>query len=191
MDLVLLSADFFAAKAKARVTGQPFTMPLPTRNRLNQIARALERQNLPEDRCFVIGGAKVPIIKFVDRVSGLKVDLSFNNDSGIVGNDTFQKWKSMYPMMPMIISVVKQYLMIRELNDNATGGLGGFSTICLVTSLIQHLPPTPGPPNLGRVLVEFFNLYGNLFNKNEVAIQMEPPAYIIKVCSFESLSIFS
>jgi len=76
---------------------------------------------------------------------------------------------------------VKQYLMIRGLNDVASGGLGGFSTICLVTSLLQHLPAPKQPLNLGQVLVEFFNLYGNLFDRDSVIIRLDPPSYLDKV----------
>lgn len=129
-----------------------------------------------------VAHAKVPIIKFVERVSGLKVDLSFNNDTGLAAIDTFQSWKRQYPAMPMIVSVIKQFLMLRGLNDVAVGGLGGFSIICLVTSLIQHMPASGTVQNLGDLLVEFFNFYGNHFDRDSVAIRLDPPAYIDKVC---------
>src|SRR5271170_7025954 len=72
----------------------------------------------------IIGHAKVQIIKFIDRISGLKVDLCFNNEGGVTANDTFQDRKSRYPALPIIVSIVKQFLMIRGLNDVSTGGLG-------------------------------------------------------------------
>jgi len=71
--------------------------------------------------------------------------------------------------------------MMRGLNDVAFGGLGGFSIICLVTSLVQHFPSASQPPNLGLMLLEFFNLYGNLFNRHNIAIKLDPPGYISKV----------
>jgi len=83
--------------------------------------------------------------------------------------------------MPILVSIIKHFLMMRGLNDVAFGGLGGFSIICLVTSLAQHLPSTGQPPNLGLMLLEFFNLYGNLFNRHDVAIRLRPPSYISKV----------
>ena len=128
-----------------------------------------------------IAKAKVPIIKFADAITGLKVDLSFNNDTGVVANNTFHQWKAQYPAMPILVAVIKQYLMIRGLNDVAFGGLGGFSTICLVTSLIQH-HVTPGQIlNLGDLLLKFFNFYGHIFNKKNMAIRLEPPGYVRKV----------
>lgn len=134
-----------------------------------------------------IAKAKVPIIKFVDALTGLKVDLSFNNDTGIVANNTFHEWKAQYPSMPILVSLIKQYLLIRGLNDVAFGGLGGFSTICLVTSLIQHQLPTGPIPNLGQLLLSFFYFYGYVFNKKEIAIRLEPPGFVRKV----RLSVFS
>ena len=141
----------------------------------------LKRSGIAQGPVVRIPHAKVPIIKFVDRISGLKIDLSFDNDTGIVAIDTFYKWKKDYPVMPIIVSVIKQYLMIRELNDVSTGGLGGFSTICLVTSLLQHLPVTQRPINLGDVLLEFFNFYGNVFNRKLTVLRLDPPAYLDKV----------
>ncbi|KKZ57831.1 DNA polymerase sigma subunit [[Emmonsia] crescens] len=127
-----------------------------------------------------IAHAKVPIIKFVDRLTGLKVDLSFDNSTGIAANETFQDWKSQFPAMPVIVAVIKQFLLLRGLNEVPTGGLGGFSIICLVTSLLQHLPYSGAEPNLGGVLMDFFDFYGNKFDSRTVGIQFDPPGYFDK-----------
>ncbi|OAL39403.1 hypothetical protein AYO20_01273 [Fonsecaea nubica] len=170
MDLVYLTRNFRPGR---------FSQD-DSRRLVYDCARFLRTRNIAEGLVVPIPRAKVPIIKFVDRISGLKIDLSFDNDTGVVAIDTFHKWKQEYPVMPMIVSVVKQYLMIRGLNDVSTGGLGGFSTICLVTSLLQHLPTPSRPINLGDVLLQFFNYYGNLFDKDEVAIRLDPPGYLHK-----------
>jgi len=177
MDLVFLQRSYKPGRLGKSGLPRP-----PERWLLRRFADQLRFQEIAQPGSVqLIAGAKVPIIKFVDRVSGLKVDLSFNNETGIVANETFQKWKKAYPAMPIIVSVVKQYLMIRGLNDVSIGGLGGFSIICLVTSLIQHLPPQGRLPNLGQLLLEFFNLYGNLLDRESVAIRLDPPAYLDKV----------
>ncbi|KIX02346.1 uncharacterized protein Z518_08287 [Rhinocladiella mackenziei CBS 650.93] len=172
MDLVFFTRDY-----------RPGVLPTKSdvRRPLQIFTKFLRQRNIAKPGSIVaIARAKVPIIKFVDRVSGLKVDLCFDNDSGVATIDTVQTWKKAYPVMPIIVSIVKQYLMIRGLNDVSRGGLGGFSTICLVTSFLQHLPAPKHPMNLGQVLVEFFNYYGNLFDKNSVAIRLDPPTYLDK-----------
>ncbi|KAI9673498.1 MAG: hypothetical protein M1817_002962 [Caeruleum heppii] len=151
-----------------------------------QFAASLKYQRIPEaNRVLVITGAKVPLVKFVDRLTGLKVDLSFENDTGIIANRTFQLWKTQYPAMPIIVMVIKQFLAMRGLNDVSTGGLGGFSVTCLVTSLLQMMPEVQSgnmlpEQHLGDILLQFFDLYGNRFNKSQTGIQLEPPGYFEK-----------
>lgn len=157
-----------------------------SKNMIYRYRDFLERIDVAEPGSILpIAHAKVPIIKYVDKATGLRVDLSFNSRTGTSAVSTFQKWKAAYPAMPIIVSVVKQMLMIRGLNDVATGGIGGFSIICLVTSFLQHLPGHRAC-NLGEVLVEFCNLYGNLFDRSVVGIRLDPPSYVDKV----SLSLF-
>lgn len=161
--------------------GRPKDVKAESSRLVHLFSRFLREERISKGPIVSIAKAKVPIIKFVDKISGLKIDLSFNNDTGVVAIDTFRKWKQQYPIMPIIVSVVKQFLMIRELNDVSTGGLGGFSTICLVTSLLQHLPVAQPVTNLGDVLVEFFNYYGNIFDRRAAIIRLEPPGYVDKV----------
>ena len=177
MDLVYLTRAF-----KPGRIGKGGLPPKPPTRLLHRFGDLLENHRIARQGTILkILHAKVPIIKFVDDRTGLKVDLSFDNDSGITANETFQSWKVAYPTMPIIVAIIKQFLMVRGLNDVATGGLGGFSIICLVTSLVQHMPGIGPSANLGELLVEFFNLYGNLLDRSMVAIRMDPPGYIDKV----------
>ncbi|KIW19881.1 hypothetical protein PV08_00456 [Exophiala spinifera] len=172
MDIVYITSTMRPGAPPSREAARPLIRRFHDFLRSQRIAKP--------GSILAILGAKVPLLKFVDRISGLKIDLSFDNDSGITAIETFHRWKNAYPAMPIIVSIVKQYLMMRGLNDVSTGGLGGFSTICLVTSLLQHLPVLTEPLNLGEVLLEFFNLYGNIFDRRDTAIRMEPPAYLDK-----------
>jgi non-canonical poly(A) RNA polymerase PAPD5/7 len=176
MDLVFLRSSFRGTRISSN--GK---LAKPKIEMVRAFANFIRTQGLAQGMVKPILHAKVPIIKFVEKVSGLKVDLSFDNDTGVTANETFHKWKVQYPAMPILASIIKHFLMMRGLNDVAFGGLGGFSIICLVTSLVQHFPSTSQPPNLGLMLLEFFNLYGNLFNRHDVAIRLDPPSYISKV----------
>ncbi|KAJ5577886.1 topoisomerase family protein TRF4 [Penicillium hispanicum] len=135
-----------------------------------------------------IAHARVPILKFVDKLTGLRVDLSFDNDSGLLANRTFQTWKEQFPVIPVIVSVIKQFLLLRGLNEVPTGGLGGFSITCLVTSLLQHMP-RHGQQNAGKVLLDFFNYYGNEFSYETTGIRMNPPGYFNKYGNRDRLMI--
>lgn len=177
MDLVLLSSTF--ARTRKKVYGLKSTF-------LYQFASYLKNLGITVPGSIeTIAHARVPILKFVDKISGLRVDLSFDNDSGLKAINTFQVWKAAYPAMPVIVAVIKQFLLQRGLNEVPNGGLGGFSIICLVTSLLQHIPQGYVSPNLGSILMDFLDFYGRQFDYQSVGIRMEPPEYFNKVrCQF-------
>ncbi|KAK4206578.1 putative Poly(A) RNA polymerase protein [Rhypophila decipiens] len=130
-------------------------------------------------------GAKVPIVKYVDSKTALKVDISFENTSGIVAIETFKKWKDEYPAMPVLVTLIKQFLAMRGLNEPVNGGIGGFSVICLVVCLFQHEPSFQTKSldtthALGEVLMRFFEFYGKIFNYKDVAISVKPPKLVKK-----------
>ncbi|GMF80647.1 unnamed protein product [Aspergillus oryzae] len=172
IDLVLLSSNFMrhGIKTFGERKGQIYAFSAFLRNLDIAVPGSIE----------TIAHARVPILKFVDKMTGLRVDLSFDNDSGLVANNTFQQWKSEYPAMPVIVSVIKQFLLLRGLNEVPCGGLGGFSITCLVTSLLQHLPHGSMSQNLGSILMDFFEFYGHEFDYETVGIRMEPPGYFNK-----------
>lgn len=135
----------------------------------------------------VIVGAKVPLVKFVDRSTAIKVDVSFENDTGVIANDTFALWKKQFPAMPLLVTIIKQFLMMRGMNEVQHGGLGGFSVTCLVTSLLQNMPRVQSGElipehNLGEILIEFLDFYGNQLDTTRTGITMDPPGYFDKVC---------
>ena len=134
----------------------------------------------------VISKAKVPLVKYVDKRTGLRIDISFENDTGLIANKTFKEWKTQFPAMPILVTVIKQFLAMRGLNEPVNGGIGGFSVTCLVTSLLQLLPQVQSgnmipEHHLGEILMEFLDLYGNEFNAVTTAIQFDPPGYVPKV----------
>jgi non-canonical poly(A) RNA polymerase PAPD5/7 len=130
--------------------------------------------------------AKVPLVKYIDRRTGLKMDVSFENLTGVQALKTFQAWREQYPAMPILVTIIKQYLFMRGLNEPVNGGIGGFSVICLVVSMLQMMPQVQSRSmntmhHLGDLLLEFFDLYGNRFNYRTTAISLNPPKYIAKV----------
>jgi non-canonical poly(A) RNA polymerase PAPD5/7 len=173
IDLVLLSTTFQQTGVKTFCE---------RKGQLYAFAAFLKSLNIAVPNSIeAIASARVPILKFMDRLTGLRVDLSFDNDSGLMANQTFQRWKSEFPVMPVIVSVIKQFLLLRGLNELPTGGLGGFSIICLVTSLLQHMPHGRTEHNIGTMLMDFFDFYGNHFSYEHVGISMDPPGYFNKV----------
>ncbi|KAL8729939.1 MAG: hypothetical protein Q9166_004384 [cf. Caloplaca sp. 2 TL-2023] len=177
MDLVIISKTF--RTSGLRVACQSSTQMHKFAHYLQQIGMA-ERGSVE-----VIPSAKVPLVKFVDQMTGIRVDVSFENETGLIANDTFNDWKRHFPAMPILTTVIKQFLMMRGLNEVVNGGLGGFSVTCLVTSLLQNLPRVQSgevvpEQHLGEMLLEFLDLYGNQFDLDRTGISMNPPGYYDK-----------
>ncbi|KAF9253198.1 hypothetical protein LCP9604111_724 [Penicillium roqueforti] len=172
IDLVLLSHTFL--RTGVRTFGE-------RKGQIYAFSAFLKSTNLAVPNSIeCIASARVPILKYVDKLTGLRVDLSFDNDSGLIANETFQKWKTQYPMMPVLLAVIKQFLLIRGLNEVPTGGIGGFAITCLVTNILQHLPQGHMQPNLGTILLDFLNFYGKQFSYTTIAVRMDPPGYFTK-----------
>jgi len=137
------------------------------------------------DTCVPVPRAKVPILKFVDDLTGIKVDISFDNDTGLQANRTFKQWKAEFPQMPPLVVLIKQILAMHGLNEVHTGGIGGFTTICLVVSMLQLMPSEQRDGGdqealLARLLMHFLDFYGNKFNLRTTGIRMNPPGHFDK-----------
>lgn len=158
-----------------------------SKSAIRRFIDALRSDNVAvNNKIEAVTGAKVPIGKYVDRVTGLKVDISFENKSGLIAIDTFKTWKEQWPAMPILVTVVKQFLLMRGLNEPVNGGIGGFTVICMVVSMLQLMPAIQSGDmvsehNLGSLVMHFFDLYGNRFNHKTTALRLNPPGYVNKV----------
>ncbi|KAH0608142.1 uncharacterized protein H6S33_002194 [Morchella sextelata] len=182
VDLVVVSKSFVE-----------FDLPkYNTRQSLNKLAGALKKSGITTwQDVQVIASAKVPIIKFTDSITKIHVDISFENSSGLVANETFQRWKIEYPAMPVLVVLIKHFLSIRGLNEPYQGGLGSFSVTCMVISMLQLLPSVRSGAvdprlHLGVMLLEFLELYGKNINTSVVGIRVDDnaPGYFRKTGVF-------
>jgi len=180
MDLVAVSPEYLSRGSKTY--GQ-------SNSQMRMLAHYLENTGVAAPGgVAVITRAKVPIIKFADKRTGIKVDISFENDSGLYANQTFQVWKGQFPAMPVIVVLVKQLLAMRGLNEVYSGGIGGFTIICLVVSMMQLMPELQSGAmdahlHYGDLLMNFLDLYGTRFDIRKTGIVMNPPGYFDKIAS--------
>lgn len=141
---------------------------------------------------LVVEHALVPIIKFTDWATRIKVDVSFNMQTGVQSAELVKHYKRKYSVLSKLVLVLKQFLFQRGLNDAFTGELilrfllksespkhyllGGFSSYMLVLMCISFLQLHPRQhfetANLGVLLLEFFELYGRNFNYERTGISI-------------------
>lgn len=189
MDLVLVSNHYERGGASLINTHSRSTMNKP----YFAAARKLKNAGIAPD-FTVITKAKVPIIKFVDALTGIKVDLSMENLSGVNAQASFKKWTADHPHMFTIVALVKQFLVMRGLSDVHTGGIGGFSIICLVYMYLHDKIPREESEvtvNIAELFMGFLDFYGNQFNLATERLVMAPypPRVVRKVRSTYLISL--
>ncbi|XP_061387572.1 non-canonical poly(A) RNA polymerase protein Trf4-1-like [Musca vetustissima] len=123
----------------------------------------------------VLDKASVPIIKLTDRETQVKVDISFNMQSGVQSAELIKKYKQEFPLLAKLVLVLKQFLLQRDLNEVFTGGISSYSLILMCISFLQLHPRQihAETDNLGVLLLEFFELYGRKFNYMKIGISIK------------------
>ena len=144
---------------------------------LRQLAAELRRRDLVSF-LELVESARVPIIKLVHAATGVPMDVSFDIDSGLrTGRLINELLRAMPPLRPLIL-VLKHFLLQRRLNETFTGGIGSFMLQLMVVSFLQMRHRTDCAtgvrcaPNLGSLLLEFFELYGRDFNYGVTGISV-------------------
>ncbi|XP_049891401.1 terminal nucleotidyltransferase 4A isoform X2 [Epinephelus moara] len=152
---------------------------------LQELEQALRKHNVAEPFSIkVLDKATVPIIKLTDQETEVKVDISFNVETGVKAASFIKDYVKTYPVLPYLIFVLKQFLLQRDLNEVFTGGISSYSLILMVISFLQLHPRIDARnpnENLGVLLIEFFELYGRHFNYLKTGIRIKNGgAYIAK-----------
>jgi non-canonical poly(A) RNA polymerase PAPD5/7 len=177
MDLVVMSRSFLSSGIRTIGTAS---------NHLRGISTHMEKLGIAKPRSATfIAKSKVPIVKFTDKRTGIKVDISFENNSGFPALDTFQAWKQQYPALPVLVALVKQVLVMRGINEVFCGGVGGFTTICLVMHILQTMPEIQSgsmdpSQHYGEIFMKFLDFYGNKIDIRSTGILMHPPYHYDK-----------
>ncbi|XP_686065.5 terminal nucleotidyltransferase 4A isoform X2 [Danio rerio] len=160
---------------------------------LQQLEQALRKHSVAEPYSIkVLDKATVPIIKLTDQETEVKVDISFNVETGIKAASFIKEYVKKYTVLPYLIFVLKQFLLQRDLNEVFTGGISSYSLILMVISFLQLHPriDTRNPNmNLGILLIEFFELYGRHFNYLKTGIRIKNGgAYMAKEDIMKAMS---
>ena len=65
----------------------------------------------------VLDKASVPIIKLTDKLTKIKVDISFNMANGLKSVELVKLYRRQFPPLQKLICVLKQFLLQRDLNE--------------------------------------------------------------------------
>lgn len=122
----------------------------------------------------MLDGASVPIVKYTDRETKIKVDLSFNIQNGVQSAELIKVLKRDFAGLGKLVMVLKQFLVQRDLNEVFTGGISSYSLSLMCISFLQLHPRDifHDRVNLGVLLLEFFELYGLSYNYSQIGFSI-------------------
>ena len=136
---------------------------------LHQLGDALQRSRV-SSYLMRIPHARVPIIKMNDRVTGIQVDISFNQENALRGIQMTKQYLVRYPEVRYLVPVLKYFLKQKGLNDTHSGGVGSFLLLCMAIAAVQQ----SGNPDLvaGHYLLKFLHMFseGLDFEREGVSI---------------------
>ena len=152
---------------------------------LYALANALKRAGITS-KVTVIARAKVPIVKFVTTHGRINVDISVNQQNGIISGSIINGFLKNMPggslALRSLVLITKAFLSQRSMNEVYTGGLGSYSIVCMAISFLQMHPKIrrgeiDPDKNLGVLVMDFFELYGCYFNYEETGISVRNGGY--------------
>uniref|UniRef100_A0AAR2LD40 polynucleotide adenylyltransferase n=1 Tax=Pygocentrus nattereri TaxID=42514 RepID=A0AAR2LD40_PYGNA len=100
--------------------------------------------------------AKVPILKFRDRISGVEFDLNVNNIVGIRNTFLLRTYAYIEKRVRPIILVIKKWASYHRINDASRGTLSSYTLVLMVLHYLQTLPE-PVIPCLQKDYPECFS----------------------------------
>ncbi|KAG0356714.1 hypothetical protein BC939DRAFT_437955 [Gamsiella multidivaricata] len=117
----------------------------------------------------VIQGARVPILKFTDHKTGIKVDLNYGQYTGLYNTRMIQSYVRIDDRVHTFLMVLKAFVKARGINAPELGSLSSYCYILMAISyfqtllipvlptlqdphLIPHNVPNPGPYGSTRLV---------------------------------------
>ncbi|KAG8185463.1 hypothetical protein JTE90_019722 [Oedothorax gibbosus] len=102
-------------------------------------------------RNVVLIPAKVPILRFIDKVSGVEVDLNINNAIGIRNTQLISSYVRIDPRVAPLVITVKTWAKHYDINDASRNSLSSYSIVLMVLHYLQYRCQPPVIPCLQKL----------------------------------------
>ncbi|KAH9802691.1 nucleotidyltransferase family protein [Citrus sinensis] len=151
---------------------------------LQALSRALLQRGIAK-KIQVIAKARVPIVKFVEKKSGVSFDISFDAQNGPKAAEFIKDALANCPPLRPLCLILKVFLQQRELNEVYSGGIGSYALLTMIMAVLKSLYECRASPehNLGILLVNFFDFYGRKLNTTDVGVSCKGAGSFFKKSS--------
>ena len=114
--------------------------------------------------------ARIPIVQFVDRISGAHCDLSFSNSLAVSNTLLLRTYSEIDPRIRPLAYIIKHWARTRHINSPADGTLSSYGYVICLLSFLQHRP-VPLVPNLQKLPSDWAGQYQS--NLGDVCAEKE------------------
>jgi terminal uridylyltransferase len=94
--------------------------------------------------------ARIPIVQFIDPVTGLECDISFNNPLALCNTKLLRTYSETDPRVRPLVYIIKNWAKNRQINAPGDGTLSSYGYRMLLLHYLQ-LRPHAVVPNLQRL----------------------------------------
>ncbi|XP_020704686.1 terminal nucleotidyltransferase 4A isoform X1 [Dendrobium catenatum] len=172
---------------------------------LYALSRALSQKGIAK-QMQVISKARVPIVKFVEKQSGIAFDMSFDVDGGPKAANFIKDAVEKIPPLRHLCLILKVFLQQRELNEVYSGGIGSYALLAMLIAHLQlvdqfcllksnFLPRYKGDHKICKgskspwsriwessCQVKFFEFYGRKLNTSDVGVSCKSSSTFFLKC---------
>ncbi|KAH9650738.1 nucleotidyltransferase family protein [Citrus sinensis] len=163
---------------------------------LQALSTALLQRGIAK-KIQVIAKARVPIVKFFEKKSGVSFDISFDAQNGPKAAEFIKDALAECPPLRPLCLILKVFLQQRELNEVYSGGIGSFALLTMIMAVLKIVNDVPymaylqslykcraSPEhNLGILLVNFFDFYGRKLKTTDVGVSCKGAGSFFKKSS--------
>jgi len=139
---------------------------------------------------------RVPLVKFTHAPTGISVDVCFNQTTGPPAATLMKRYLEALPPLRPLTFVLKYFLAARGLNEPYSGGVGSFMLQLMIVAFLQHRErdavnfQRPSVYNLGSLLLEFLEMYGNDMNYLTTGISVRLDGFFFPKGAADRKAIF-
>ncbi|KAL7746740.1 hypothetical protein RI367_007903 [Sorochytrium milnesiophthora] len=113
-----------------------------------------------------------PVIKYVDAVTGIDVDVSVQIE-GMETVDIVRTITEQYPAMRPVVLFLKLLFRQHNMHDSSTGGMGGYCCISIVYGMLKRLEAQGHDvDDAGLLLLMVAHFYGFVLDSQQVGIDI-------------------
>ncbi|CAN6460803.1 unnamed protein product [Victoria cruziana] len=109
-------------------------------------------------------------------MKSIRLDISFQSPThtGLQTTELVRELTGQFPAAIPLALVLKQFLADRSLDHSYSGGLSSYCLVLLIIRFLQHQHHKNRPVNhnLGRLLMDFFYFFGNVFDPRQMRVSI-------------------